>query len=464
MELTPQLLETQQFPEKWRGYDQDAVDEFLERVGAGLAELQDRLRSSVARVKELEETEPSAQSPSPAVAMEAKVPVSSAQPSAIEADVTAVAGALVLAQQAADAALAEATTEADRILTKAKADAAQIVRIAEAKNAVAASKMEEADTHVAALAEEALEEAKAEAARLIADAQTAAAKLRVDAKAEADRLTESAIEFSERHADEVASRRGEELKDLDVEIASRRREAAALQSQVNDRQRELRSVVDGLQSLVGRVGSLAGPEATAPESKPEPVARVAPAPEAAVIDLTADAAAADHAESCDAEAPADNSSQDLPKWATTRDAAPSMASRRGLTVVTSEPEAEAPVTEAPVTEVPYFAPVVAPAAEDVAAEPAPAVEETPTVDFISKVKATVEAAAVSAPSSDAGSPRVEVEVVSAKEPLAAGDARTAVVDDPFLAALRGPDRVEFDEAAQPDVERSSFKRRRRRRL
>ncbi len=459
MELTPQLLETQQFPEKWRGYDQDAVDEFLERVGAGLAELQDRLRSSVARVKELEETEPSAQSPSPAVAMEAKVPVSSAQPSAIEADVTAVAGALVLAQQAADAALAEATTEADRILTKAKADAAQIVRIAEAKNAVAASKMEEADTHVAALAEEALEEAKAEAARLIADAQTAAAKLRVDAKAEADRLTESAIEFSERHADEVASRRGEELKDLDVEIASRRREAAALQSQVNDRQRELRSVVDGLQSLVGRVGSLAGPEATAPESKPEPVARVAPAPEAAVIDLTADAAAADHAESCDAEAPADNSSQDLPKWATTRDAAPSMASRRGLTVVTSEPEAEAPVTE-----VPYFAPVVAPAAEDVAAEPAPAVEETPTVDFISKVKATVEAAAVSAPSSDAGSPRVEVEVVSAKEPLAAGDARTAVVDDPFLAALRGPDRVEFDEAAQPDVERSSFKRRRRRRL
>ena len=32
MELTPQLLETQQFPEKWRGYDQDAVDEFLDGV------------------------------------------------------------------------------------------------------------------------------------------------------------------------------------------------------------------------------------------------------------------------------------------------------------------------------------------------------------------------------------------------------------------------------------------------
>ena len=34
MELTPKLLETQHFPERFRGYDPDAVDDFLERVAA----------------------------------------------------------------------------------------------------------------------------------------------------------------------------------------------------------------------------------------------------------------------------------------------------------------------------------------------------------------------------------------------------------------------------------------------
>jgi len=37
------LLETQHFPERFRGYDPDAVDDFLERVAAGLAEMQSRL-------------------------------------------------------------------------------------------------------------------------------------------------------------------------------------------------------------------------------------------------------------------------------------------------------------------------------------------------------------------------------------------------------------------------------------
>ena len=43
MELTPKLLETQHFPERFRGYDPDAVDDFLEGVAAGLAEMQSRL-------------------------------------------------------------------------------------------------------------------------------------------------------------------------------------------------------------------------------------------------------------------------------------------------------------------------------------------------------------------------------------------------------------------------------------
>ncbi|MCS5683168.1 MAG: DivIVA domain-containing protein [Acidimicrobiales bacterium] len=55
MELTPDLLETQQFPERFRGYDPDSVDDFLERVAAGLNELQERLDHLADRLMEAEE-------------------------------------------------------------------------------------------------------------------------------------------------------------------------------------------------------------------------------------------------------------------------------------------------------------------------------------------------------------------------------------------------------------------------
>jgi DivIVA domain-containing protein len=55
MKLTPVLLETQQFPERFRGYDPDSVDDFLERVAAGLSELQGRLDELADRLIEAEE-------------------------------------------------------------------------------------------------------------------------------------------------------------------------------------------------------------------------------------------------------------------------------------------------------------------------------------------------------------------------------------------------------------------------
>jgi cell division initiation protein len=55
MELTPLLLETQQFPERFRGYDPGSVDDFLERVAAGLSELQERLDELADRLIEAEE-------------------------------------------------------------------------------------------------------------------------------------------------------------------------------------------------------------------------------------------------------------------------------------------------------------------------------------------------------------------------------------------------------------------------
>ncbi|RZP36474.1 MAG: DivIVA domain-containing protein [Acidimicrobiales bacterium] len=54
MELTPKLLETQHFPERFRGYDPDAVDDFLERVAAGLGEMQARLDDVADRIIDAE--------------------------------------------------------------------------------------------------------------------------------------------------------------------------------------------------------------------------------------------------------------------------------------------------------------------------------------------------------------------------------------------------------------------------
>ena len=49
MELTPQQLFEVEFSEQWRGYNRDEVDDFIERVAAGVAALQDHLRQMTER-------------------------------------------------------------------------------------------------------------------------------------------------------------------------------------------------------------------------------------------------------------------------------------------------------------------------------------------------------------------------------------------------------------------------------
>jgi DivIVA domain-containing protein len=109
MELTPELLEEQEFPVVLRGYDTDAVDDFLERVGAGVRVLLERLDQAGARLRDLE-----AEAASGTQAAAAPGP---------ESEVERVSRALVLAQQAADQTVAEAEVEASRIITEAQTDA-----------------------------------------------------------------------------------------------------------------------------------------------------------------------------------------------------------------------------------------------------------------------------------------------------------------------------------------------------
>jgi DivIVA domain-containing protein len=110
MELTPELLEEQEFPVVLRGYDTDAVDDFLERVGAGVRVLLERLDQAGARLRDLEAE----------VATSTREAPAAADP---QTEVERVSRALVLAQQAADQALAEAEAEAGRIVAEAQTDA-----------------------------------------------------------------------------------------------------------------------------------------------------------------------------------------------------------------------------------------------------------------------------------------------------------------------------------------------------
>ena len=96
MELTPRLLTEVEFREQWRGYSQNEVDDFLERVAAGVAELLERLR-------------------------EANERASTAERRLLErAEDDEIRRTLVLAQRTASSALEEARAEAARIVGDAE--------------------------------------------------------------------------------------------------------------------------------------------------------------------------------------------------------------------------------------------------------------------------------------------------------------------------------------------------------
>ena len=139
---TPHLLTDVRFSVSRKGYDPDEVDNFLERVSAAVAQLQDKLRQATstaeaaearaadavrnesrlqARISELETSV--AASPAPAVV----APIRSVDPS-IEAD--QASSVLVMAQRTADATINEARTNAAKMLTESEIEASRILSAA----------------------------------------------------------------------------------------------------------------------------------------------------------------------------------------------------------------------------------------------------------------------------------------------------------------------------------------------
>ncbi|HEX2562988.1 MAG TPA: DivIVA domain-containing protein [Acidimicrobiales bacterium] len=138
MELTPQTLHAVEFREARRGgYNTRDVDDFLERVAAGVANLHDRLREIASRaeaaearlldaqhqIDELQRRPPAASSPIMA-------PAAPPAPSVNDTDDT-LRRTLVLAQRTADATIKEAKQEANRLLGEARDEAARTRAAAE---------------------------------------------------------------------------------------------------------------------------------------------------------------------------------------------------------------------------------------------------------------------------------------------------------------------------------------------
>ena len=111
MDVSPRTLREVEFREKIRGYHPEDVDEFLERVAAGLEILQERLRQATERAVRAEQR----------------------AAETTEGD-DAMRRTLVLAQRTADAAVQEARAQAARLLSDAEAQA-QAVRAEAADHA-----------------------------------------------------------------------------------------------------------------------------------------------------------------------------------------------------------------------------------------------------------------------------------------------------------------------------------------
>lgn len=126
MELTPQSIHAVEFREaKRKGYNTRDVDDFIEHMAAGVAQLHERVRESSARAEAAEARMGEMQRE---VEDARRRPMS---PEAAETDET-LRRTLVLAQRTADATIKEAKEEANRVLSEAREEAARTRAEAEA--------------------------------------------------------------------------------------------------------------------------------------------------------------------------------------------------------------------------------------------------------------------------------------------------------------------------------------------
>jgi DivIVA domain-containing protein len=119
VDLTPKALTDAEFREAWRGYNRDDVDEFLERVAAGVGELQQRLAQATSRVSDAE------------------------RKLLDRTEDDELRRTLVLAQRTADASIAEARAEAAKLVEETEERCRSLVADAESQAAALEAEIED---------------------------------------------------------------------------------------------------------------------------------------------------------------------------------------------------------------------------------------------------------------------------------------------------------------------------------
>ncbi len=228
MDITPQLLKDIRLTKSRRGgYDEDEVDELIERVGAAIVQLQGRLRDAMERADNAEAHALAGNSRS-------------------ESEDT-LRRTLVLAQRTADAAVSEANAEAARTTTEANDHAARTVS-----------------------------EANERASRLLSDAEAQASVLRTETESELRRMAE------ESRAPLLG-----EIRELERARSFLRDDVELLERHLNAQRERLRSHVSELSRIVEEPSTLrlepvpatSGVDVAAllaPREQPRPDVTVAP--------------------------------------------------------------------------------------------------------------------------------------------------------------------------------------------
>jgi DivIVA domain-containing protein len=135
MDLTPQTLHAVEFREARRGgYNTRDVDDFLERVAAGVGHLHERVRDLAARAEAAEGRLVEAQQQlDEAHRRPMAPPAPAARVSPVQEADDTLRRTLVLAQRTADATIKEAKQEANRLLEEARTEASRTRATAESE-------------------------------------------------------------------------------------------------------------------------------------------------------------------------------------------------------------------------------------------------------------------------------------------------------------------------------------------
>ena len=238
MKLTPVLLETQQFPERFRGYDPDSVDDFLERVAAGLSELQERLDELADRLIEAEERASETGS-------EGEIEVIDGRMDAIESIKEALATAPRFESDESSATNMEIAIDAVDTGELAKHQS-----VAVGANKIQIERIAELITLARDTADDVIDEAVASAREQIGDLL-------------ADVLVASSTDLAASGALERKAELEVELLDLDARVNARRNDANQLADLIETRRRALGEIA---RDLGGRPD---GPEVDHPTSSGE---------------------------------------------------------------------------------------------------------------------------------------------------------------------------------------------------